>query len=357
MKRMGQWLREYLPNKPLKDSKDSTNNTKLENNSSRSTRKVKNFLDSSAKLIQPSKRPSSNWPTLKNSTIYILKSSRKSTPSKKCSGLKSATKKLQQWKKALKNTVNNASSFPRISKNGRLTRNSRPQLKTSSNSCPSLPSWKKIQSKTVIGKPWIPKQLTKFHSINQKSSLFRILPKPKSSISSKISKKLVNQPKNKRKLKLLWPKLTNSGNPENSISLVGVKEKMPFWLVSAFKKLLKDSKKIKWHCLQSTPNDTSSHSKRESNNWSEDSLTLQKLLISGSKCKSFGPVWSQSSQEVISPSKCHGKPNNSLVSIRLGSSAWKSLSKLKKSFNAVSLICWRIICLICKRSLKNAKNC
>jgi hypothetical protein len=55
----------------------------------------------------------------------------------------------------------------------------------------------------------------------------------------------VNQQKNKRKLKLLWLKLMNSGNQDNSTSLHGVKEKMPFWQVYAFKKSLKDWKKIK----------------------------------------------------------------------------------------------------------------
>ncbi len=162
------------------------------------------------------------------------------------------------------------------------------------------------------------KQPTKFPSINYKYSLSKISPKPKSSIYSKISKKSANLPKNKKKSKSHWLKLMNSGNPDNSILQVGAKEKMQFWLVSVSKKSLKDSKKIKWRCLLLTLKDMLFHSKKESNNWSEDSLTLRKLLISGSKCKNFGPVWNPFSQEVISLSKCHSKLNSSLVSIKLG---------------------------------------
>lgn len=99
-----------------------------------------------------------------------------------------------------------------------------------------------------------------------------------------------------------------------------------------------------------------SHSKRESKNWSEDSLTHHKHSTFGLKFKSCGRVWSQSSQEVISPSRCLFKPSNSQVSTRLGWNAWKNLSKLKKFSNAASWICSRTICLTCKRSWKNARN-
>lgn len=87
--------------------------------------------------------------------------------------------------------------------------------------------------------------LTKFPLINLKSLSLKISQKPRCSIFLKISKKSVNQPKNKRKSKSPLLKLTNSGNQENSISQDGVKEKTPFLLVFASKKSLKDSNKIK----------------------------------------------------------------------------------------------------------------
>ncbi len=196
----------------------------------------------------------------------------------------------------------------------------------------------------------------KFPSISLKSLSLKIWPKEKSSICLKILKKSVNQLKNKRKFKSLWLKSTNSGNQESSILLVGVKGKMPFWPVCVYKKLPKDSKKIKWHWVQLMPKDMSFHSRRELNNLSEDSQTLHKHWISGSRFKSSGQVWSQFSQEVISLSKCHSKPSSSQVLTRLGLSVCKSHSKPKRFFNVVNLTCWKTTCQICKRNLKNAKS-
>lgn len=104
------------------------------------------------------------------------------------------------------------------------------------------------------------------------------------------------------------------------------------------------------------PKDMLFPSKRESNNWSEDFQILHKLLIFGSKFKNFGPVWSLSSLEVISPSKCHSKLNNSLVLTKLGWNVCKNHSKLKRFFNHVSLTYLRITYLTCRKSCKNAKN-
>ena len=148
----------------------------------------------------------------------------------------------------------------------------------------------------------------------------------------------------------------NSGNQENSTLLLGVKEKMQFWQVSAFNKLPKGWNKIKWHSVQLMLKDMSFPSKRELNNWSEDFQTLHKLLIFGLKFKNFGPVWSLSSLEVILPNKCHFKPNNFLVLIRLGWNVCKNHLKLKRFSNPVNSIYLRIIYLICRKNYKNAKN-
>lgn len=99
-----------------------------------------------------------------------------------------------------------------------------------------------------------------------------------------------------------------------------------------------------------------SHSKRESNNWSEDSLIHRKHSIFGLRFKNYGPVWNQSSQEVISLSKCHFKLNNSQVLTRLGWNACKNHLKPKRFFSAVSLIYWKTIYQICRRNSKNVKN-
>jgi hypothetical protein len=108
------------------------------------------------------------------------------------------------------------------------------------------------------------------------------------------------------------------GQQKNSNSVLGVKEKTLYLEVFAFNKLLRDFKKIKWCSAQSTPKDTSFHSKSKLNNLSEDSQILHKFLIFGSRCKLFGEVWSLSSLEVILPSKCPSKLKLSQVLIKLG---------------------------------------
>lgn len=287
---MDLWLRVFHQNRLLKDWRDSMNNMKSENNNTKSTRKVKNFSDFNVKLIQLLKRPNSNSLTWKSSTTCILKLSRKSTHSSKCYGLKYQTKRSTQWNKVPKSMVNNALSYQRILKNGRLIRSSKLQSKTWNNFCQSLAFWKRIQSKIDIGKLWILRLLIEFHLINLKYLSLKTWQKLRFWSCWKTLKKSVNLLKNKRKLKLLWLKSTSSGNRENSISHHGVREKTPFLLVFAFKKLQKDLKKIKWLSVQSMPKDTLFHSKRELSNWSDDSQILHKLLTCGSRSKSFGQV-------------------------------------------------------------------
>jgi hypothetical protein len=133
------------------------------------------------------------------------------------------------------------------------------------------------------------------------------------------------------------------------ISQVGVKDKMPSSLVFVFKILLKDFKKIKWHCHRLTLKDTSFHSKRESNNLLEDFQTLQKHWIFGLKFKSFGPVCSPFLLEVILPNKCHFKPNNSPVSTKLGWNVCKNQLKQKEFSHLVNWTYLKTIFQICKR--------
>lgn len=162
--------------------------------------------------------------------------------------------------------VSNASSCPKIWRNGKPTKSSRALLKTLKLYFPSSPFWKKMQSRIDIGRHLTKKQLTEFLTISLKYSSSKIWLKQRCWIWSKISKKSVSQPKNKRKLKFLLVKSMSSGLLNNSSSDLGEREKTSFWVVSAFNKLQKDSKKIRWSWVQLTPKDTSFLSRSKSNN-------------------------------------------------------------------------------------------
>lgn len=160
------WLKVYPPSKPSKDSSDSINNIKSENNNIKSTKKVNNFSGSNARLIQLYKKPNSNWPILKNYIICIPKSSNKSTPSKKCSGLRLVMRRSQPWNKARKSTANNVSSYPKILNSGKPINSLKPVFRTSNFYYPSSPSLKKIPSRIDIGKRSMPRPTTGFLMIS-----------------------------------------------------------------------------------------------------------------------------------------------------------------------------------------------
>jgi hypothetical protein len=133
-----------------------------------------------------------------------------------------------------------------------------------------------MQLKIDIGKPWTTKQHIEFHTINYKFLLLKIWQKLKFLIWSKTFNKLDNQPKNKRKFRSLWDKLTNFGNQDNLTLQVGEKGKMLSSLVYVSKILLRDYKKIKWLYLQLMHKDTSFPLKKELSSWLEGSQILHK---------------------------------------------------------------------------------
>lgn len=173
MRRTDQWLKEFHPNKPLKDWKDLMSNMKFENSSTKSIKRVSNSSDSNVKHIQPFRKLSSNWQTWRNFTTFTLKSSRKSTLSRRCYGQKFLLRKSTRWKKVQRDMVSNVSNCQKTWNNGKHTSNLRPPSKIWSSYCPLLRYWKKTQSKTDIGKLWMLKLPIEFHLINLKFSLSR----------------------------------------------------------------------------------------------------------------------------------------------------------------------------------------
>lgn len=114
--------------------------------------------------------------------------------------------------------------------------------------------------------------------------------------------------------------------------------------------------KIKWLLLPWTPKDMWFPLNPKLNPKSEFSLKLVKPWICGSKYKWLGLHWKLSLLGVISLDKCPLKLRNFRVLIKIGSKSWKKLWKLRKSFLAVKMICWKISYPNSKRIWMFAKN-